>query len=497
MADRKGGRSFALELIYKKVLNMEDFKDKKVIIMGLGQYKEGSGISAAKFFISKGAKVSITDLKTKNELKAQLNELNKFCRHYTLYPIPYTLVLGRHRLSDFKTADIVVQNPGVRRESSYLLAARKAGARIVSDISVFLSLTLNPNIIGVTGTRGKSTTSALIYNMLKKYNKHAELGGNILRSPLTFVDKIHEDAPVVLELSSWQCESLEEIKKSPRIAVITNIMRDHLNTYKGMKEYAAAKTLIYKYQSPEDAVILNRDNPWTFTMGQSVPSQRFWFSAVPFAEENGIFVKAGKIIFRLNGKEEKVARASDIALKGEHNLMNALAAAAAAKVLGVKNSAIKKVLKNFKGLPNRMEEIREIKGIKFINDTTATTPDATIAAIKTLKAKSLKLKASKNIILIFGGSDKKLEYKEAAFVINKFTKLVVLLPGTAEKKIKKSLRGVELVEVKSMDQAVKTAYKLAQKGDIVLLSPGATSFGLFKNEFDRGEQFVKVVKNLR
>lgn len=476
--------------------------------MGLGLYSEGSGISAAKFFISKGAKVLITDVKKATELKSQIAELNNFRKSYKLprtrassvqdrQATSYKLVLGRHRLSDFKSADIVVQNPGVRRESPYLRAARRAGAQIVSDISIFLSLAPTSNIVGVTGTRGKSTTSALAFEMLKTKERHTELGGNILRSPLNFLDKTHEGSVAVLELSSWQCEGLEEIKMSPRIAVITNIMRDHLNTYKGMKEYAAAKALIYKYQSPEDSVVLNRDNGWTRAMGQKVPSKRFWFSVASFSDENGVFIKGGKIIFRENRKEDSVARVSDVALQGEHNLMNALAAICAAKIMGVKNSAIRKVLKNFKGLPNRLEMIKEIKGIKFINDTTATTPDATIAAIKTLKAKSLKLKASKNIILIFGGSDKKLEYKEAAPVIKKFAKRVVLLPGTAERKIKKALRGVELAEAKSMDEAVKIAYKSAKKGDVVLLSPGAASFGLFKNEFERGEKFVKVVKNLR
>lgn len=467
---------------------MEDIRDKKVLIMGLGQYREGSGISAAKFFISLGAKVLITDLKKESELKSQISELNKFCRRHKLKAKSYKLVLGRHRLPDFKSADIVVRNPGVRAGSKYLAAARAAGAEILSDTSVFISLQPG-KVIGVTGTRGKSTTSALMHEMIKTKERHAELGGNILRSPLTFLDKMHEGSTAVLELSSWQCETLAEIRQSPAMAVVTNIMRDHLNTYKGMAEYAGAKSLIYKYQSPEDAVVLNRDNVWTRKMGQKVSGRRFWFSAAPFAGENGVFSKNGKIIFRLDGKEEVVAAVADIALRGEHNLMNALAAVAAAKISGISNASIKKVLRNFKGLPNRMEMIKEIKGIKFINDTTATTPDATAAALKTLGK-------GKNIVLIFGGADKELEYKEVAPFIKKFVKIVVLLPGTAESKIRKALAGQKFLEAKNMDEAVKNAYKAAGKGDIVLLSPGAASFGLFKNEFDRGEKFVKAVKRL-
>ena len=465
-----------------------DFLGKKVVIMGLGLYKEGSGISAAKFFISRGAKVTITDLKNKKELQTQITELNKFCKNFQLPASSFQLILGRHRMGDFKTADIVVQNPGARRESPYLLAARSAGAKIVSDISIFFSLSPTENIIGVTGTRGKSTTSALIAAMLKSVDRHTELGGNILRSPLNFLDKIHEGGSAVLELSSWQCESLGEIKKSPRIAVVTNIMRDRLNTYKGMKQYAEAKSLIYKYQSPEDAVVLNRDNAWTQKMGKEVTSRRYWISLKPFGEENGAFLKGKNIFFRDSGKEEAVAGVSDMFLAGEHNLINALAAITVAKLMRVPTSKIKKALKSFKGLPGRIELIRELRGVKFVNDTTATTPDAVAAALKTLGK-------VKNVVLICGGSDKKLKYKELTPVVRKYVKSLLFLPGTATEKMKKIRKDYQ--EVKNMKEAVKEAADVAKRGDVVLLSPGAASFGLFQNEFDRGEQFIQSVKKLR
>ena len=370
--------------------------------MGLGLYKEGSGISAAKFFISRGAKVTITDLKNKKELQAQIIELNKFCKRFMFHASCFMLVLGRHRMEDFKNADIVVQNPGARSSSPYLAAARKSGAKIVSDISLFLELVPTKNIIGVTGTRGKSTTSALIHEMLKTKYPRAELGGNILRSPLTFLNQVKRDDPAVLEFSSWQCESLSRIKISPRIALVTIIMRDHLNTYKGMKEYAQAKSLIYQFQSSDDFVILNRDNEWTRKMGKSVNSRRYWFSVKLFRDENGCFLRNGNIIFRQQGKEELVAGEADVALTGAHNISNALAAVLAAKIMGVENGLIKKVLKSFKGLTGRIELIREFHGVKFVNDTTATTPDATIAALKSLGGR-------KNIVLICGGAGKKIE----------------------------------------------------------------------------------------
>jgi UDP-N-acetylmuramoylalanine--D-glutamate ligase len=440
-----------------------DFKGKKVLIMGLGLYPQGSGISAAKFFARLGANVIVTDLKTRKDLASQIKLLKGFKIKY---------VLGKHSKSDFKEADLIMKNPAVRMESEYLKIARENKIPIETDISLFFALS-PAKIIGITGTRGKSTTSSLIYEILSASGEDVHLGGNIQVSPLNFLDKLNKDSLVVLELSSWMLESLESSKVSPQIAVITNVMRDHLNTYAGMKEYGRAKSLIFKFQKSKDLAILNFDNEITRKMGENLKAKKIWFS--------------------VKKKSASLDLAKNTILPGEHNLYNALAAVIVAKQLKISDSIIKKALKDFKGIPNRLELIRELAGVKYYNDTTATTPDATLAALKSFK--------DKNIVLIAGGTDKNLEFKELAKVLQSLVKVLILLPGTATDKLRKDLvemgENIEPLVAKSMKEAVLKARELSQSGDIILLSPGAASFGLFVNEFDRGEKFVKEVKNLK
>ncbi|MBU0648998.1 UDP-N-acetylmuramoyl-L-alanine--D-glutamate ligase [Patescibacteria group bacterium] len=463
-------------------MKFPEYKNKKVLIAGLGLYRQGSGISAAKFFVKNGARVTVTDLKTRRELASSLRELKS-------YKITY--VLGKHRKQDFKDTDIVVKNPGMRRNSSYIATARKAGVRIESDITIFFKH-CPARIIGVTGTRGKSTTAAFIYEMLKK-KKTAFLGGNIKVSPLNFLGRIKSSDWAVIELSSWMLEDLGDKKTSPHIAVVTNVMRDHLNAYPNMRAYERAKAMIFKYQSPEDYVVLNRDNKVTREFGKRVLSQRFWFSSKLFKEENGAMARAGRVIFRDDGRVWNVAARKDILLLGEHNLYNALAATCVAKILRVPCATVRSALKSFKGLESRQQLIAIKQGIKYYNDTTATTPDAGMAALKTLGR-------GKNIILIAGGADKKLIFKDWARQVKKYTKAAILFKGAASKKMAKELakNKVNITgQVGSMPKAVKLARDCAKRGDIVLLSPAAASFGLFLNEFNRGDRFVRAVRAVR
>ncbi len=529
--------------------------------MGLGLNPKGSGISAAKFFASAGAKVTVTDLKTKKELAPSLKLLKNLPTCHAEAPkerrrIKY--VLGRHNEEDFENADLVIKNPGVRRDSPYLQAAQKNGVQIESDISFFLKNCPAP-IIGITGTRGKSTTTALIGEMLKKKYKSVFVGGNIQMSPLNFIEKIKSDSlaspkpldgggKVVLELSSWMLEDalgLYEITKEyestksikwPHIAVLTNIMPDHLNTYKSFKDYIAAKALIFRNQTEKDFAVLNYDDKKIIKLSKNIRARKIWFSFFPVipakAGIHKVFIKNKEIYF----DKEKIIMISATNLLGEHNIKNILAAVAVAKIEGVSNQDIKKVLKSFRGLPNRLEFIRAAKGIKFYNDTTSTMPEATIAALTAIgQPKNQKTEKRKNIVLIAGGSDKGLDYKKLGQEIKKYCKAVVLFKGEASEKILKVIKrwnlGIEvrrnchselvsesitassqtlkqvqgdkkrslliIENVNSMKDAVKNAMKLAEKGDIVLLSPGAASFGLFANEFDRGEQFKKIVKIYR
>ena len=455
--------------------------------MGLGSYEEGSGIAAVRFLLAQGAKVTVTDLKTREQLAEQIKRLGPAAKKIGF-------VLGKHREADFRAADLVVRNPGVPKSSKFLQIARDRGIAIENDITLFFQLVDRKRIIAVTGTRGKSTTTTLLYDMIKAADARAILGGNITKSPLTQLRQAKAGGPVVLELSSWLLEGLEEIKMSPHIAVFTNIYPDHLNTYKDIDDYAAAKKSIFKFQNAQDYCVVNRDNKFTRGMGREIPSQRFWFSKKYFAEENGAYVKGGKIFVRMDGRETMIMKTGDISLAGEHNLENYLGAICAAAIYGIKPALIAKTAKKFSGVADRQELIATIRGVKYYNDTTSTTPEAGLAALQALGSKT-----AKKIILIAGGSDKGLDFSQLTKEIKKKCKAVILLDGSGTKRLQPLLsdRRLPLTVATSMSDAVGIAASQARKGDIVLLSPACASFGLFKNEFDRGAQFRRAVDDLK
>jgi UDP-N-acetylmuramoylalanine--D-glutamate ligase len=433
------------------------FKGKRVVIMGLGLF--GGGVSAARFFVSLGANVLVTDLKTKNQLKESIGKLKG---------LPVKYVLGKHEKEDFKNADIIIKNPDVSNTSPYLEIARKSNISIETDISLFFKLS-KAFIIGVTGTKGKSTTASLIYHILKPKYKRIFLAGNIGISALGLLPKIKKGDKVVLELSSFE---LEDLKQSPNIAVITNILPDHLNRYASMAEYIESKKIIFKYQKKNDILILNYDDPVVRNFAKESKSKVRFFSV----------------------KEKPAEIINNSKLFGEHNLSNILAAVSVAKALNVSESSIKKSVKSFKGVSGRLEFIAEIKGVKYFNDTTATMPDAVIEAIKTFKNRFPKSR----LIFICGGQDKNLDFKKMAQEIKKDVDKLVLLPGTGSVKLIKNLgRSYKLFHASSMREAVRKAGGWAIEGDIVVLCPGAASFNLFKNEFDRGGKFIESVKLLK
>jgi len=358
---------------------------------------------------------------------------------------------------------LIMKNPDVPATSPYLEIAKKNGKEIETDVSLFFKLS-GAFIIGVTGTKGKSTTASLIYHILKTKFKKAFLAGNIGVSPLELLSEVKKNDKVVLELSSFELEGLTQ---SPNIAVITNIMPDHLNRYGTMAEYIESKKPIFKYQKKSDTLILNGDD----------------YIVRQFAHEAN-----AKVIFF-----SKTIKSSNFKLLGEHNLSNLSAAIEVARALRISAETIEKSLKTFKGVSSRQEFIKEVGGVKYFNDTTATMPDAAIIAINTF----LENFPDSRLILICGGMNKGLKYAELAKIIRERVDEVIMLPGTASDKIKEGLGGyTRMHDVSSMQEAVKTAKKLAKKGDVVILSPAGSSFNLFKNEFDRGNQFVKCVKEL-
>jgi UDP-N-acetylmuramoylalanine--D-glutamate ligase len=464
---------------------MIKFKNKKILIMGLGLH--GGGLAITKYLAQKGARLTVTDLKTKEQLAPTLLKLKKYKINY---------VLGKHRLSDFRQADMIIQNPDVSRTSRYLKEAKKYQVSIENEASLFFKLCPAP-IIAVTGTRGKSTTTSMIYEIIKRHNPKALMAGNI-RTIVMFdiINKVKNNTPVILELSSWQLEGLASYKLSPHIGVFTNIMPDHLNRYKNYAEYINAKKTIYKYQTAQDYIVLNQDNQLTKKLGKEVLSQRYWFSKKTFTQENGAFVKKSIIYFRAKGKQIKICHIKNLNLNGSHNLENYLAAITAAKIYGVPNNTIIAAVRSYKGLANRQELIRTYKGIKYYNDTTATTPDATIAALNTLAESG-----EANIVLLAGGADKKLEFSELAKVIKNKAKALILFEGEATRKLVKELHKKNFnkttVFADTMAEAFKQANYILAKGDIFILSPAAASFGLFINEFDRGDQFNKKVLKIK
>ena len=284
------------------------------------------------------------------------------------------------------------------------------------------------------------------------------------------------------------------MKKSPKVAVVTCIFADHLNRYKNLGEYIEAKKIIFKYQKKNDILVLNYDNLRTKRFSSLAPSRIYFYSTKTIPKEKevkkfGCFLKKNEIFF--NGEKKPICDIKNLKIYGTHNILNVLGAVSVAKIFKVSSKNIKKILLDFKGVSNRQEFIREIKGVKYFNDTTATMPEATEAALRTFSQRF----PNSRIVLIAGGQNKKLDYKNLVKEIQKKVNYLILLPGTASKKLKKELpKNVKVIFVGSMETAVNKAGKIAKKGDIVLLSPGAASFNLFKNEFDRGKQFVKFVK---
>jgi len=434
--------------------------------MGLGLL--GRGIGIVKYLAGKGARVTVTDLKSNSILKSSVAEVRHFLKNKKgTYSVKF--VLGKHRLEDFRNRDMIFKAAGVPLDSIYIKEARNHGMPVFMDDALF-ALLAPCKIIGVTGTRGKTTTSTLIAEIAKATGKKVYLAGNIKgMATLPLLDKVEKDDIVVLELSSWQLQGWRDLKISPHISVVTNIYPDHQNYYKNsMAKYVYDKEAIFANQKKNDFLVLNKNCAWCKKFSKKAPGKVIWFSA--------------------NG----VPCGWNLKILGEHNLENIAAAVAVGKILDLPVVKIKKTVENFRAVPGRLEFVREVRGVKFYNDTTATMPEATIAALRSI--------GGKEIILICGGADKNLNFKDLASAIKKYTKAVVLLDGTATPKLRQKLLvtrySLPVTLADNMCEAVKTARKFAVRGDVVLLSPAAASFGMFKNEFDRGDQFLREVKKI-
>ena len=444
--------------------------------MGLGLH--GGGLALAKYLISQKAILTITDLKNVSELELSLKQLKKYNN------IKYTL--GRHDIKDFKNQDLIIQNPGVASNSKYLKIAKKNNIIIVNEAVMFFGL-YSDQIIGITGTRGKSTTSTLLHKILKKKIKNNILAGNIAKAPMfSVINKIKKNSYPVIELSSWHLEGLGNYKRSPHIAIITNVLKDHLNRYSSFKEYQKAKLINIKYQNNNDYAILNADNKITLSFIKKTKAKVYLFSLKK--KVKGAYLQNNIIYFN----NSQIINIKDIKLLGKHNLENILAAIVVAKILKVSNKDIKEVLTKFKGLEYRLEYKGQFKNFSIFNDATSTTPEATIVALNSLENKA--------IILIAGGEDKKLDYSKLALEIKKKVKFLLLLSGTGSEKLVKELNKINypayqmIADINNLKQAFKLALKHGRGEESYLLfSPAAASFNMFLNEFARAKEFNKLI----
>ncbi len=459
-----------------------DMKNKKVTVMGLGLNEGGVGV--VKYLVDKGAKVVVTDIKTKEQLGPSIKKLKGLQIEY---------ILGQHRTEDFISADLVIKNPGIKNTSKQLQKATEAHVPIDTPLGLFVEEVKGP-MIGVTGTRGKTTTATLLHSMIKKQHSGAVLAGNMGVSPLALLPKIKSTTPVVLELSSWQVESIAQHKKSPHIAVMTNIFPDHLNHYGSMTEYGDAKKKILKFQKPHDFIVLNHESEELREVSTGAAATVVWFSKKKLGSPMSCFLEGKAIVFRdASGNMSPIASIDDIQLQGEHNIDNVLAATAAAMALGVEPKNIQRAIKEMKSIEGRFQVIATAQGRTFINDTTSTTPKALDVALAAVKGP---------VVVIAGGNDKNIEYGNIASKILRKAKKIIFLKGTATDKILErtsNLPGKEIIHptiFEDMNSAVSTALQESEEGDTILLSPGATSFGMYNNEFERGAAFVEAVQKL-
>ncbi len=461
------------------------FKNKKITVMGIGLH--GGSVSMIKWLAKQGAKVIATDKKSENDLEASIGEIKKFKN--------VTIVTEQHRMEDFTSVDMVVKNPIIPWSNKYIKTAIEHQVPVEMDSSLFFRLCESNNIIGITGTKGKTTTSTLISKMLE-YEGLKVVNVGIGQEPVVAkLDAITKKTWVVFEMSSWRCSALARVEKSPHISLITNIYQDHLNYYDSMDDYIADKRNILLFQKKDDVSIFNFDDEMSKVLFESVKGKTIFFSLSPDPNAICSFVKEGQIYLKEDGNTTAVIPTSEIAVKGSHNLYNACAMCAVGLSIGISPESMKKTLKEFKGVAHRFETIDKIDGRKFINDTTATTPESAIAGINSVIGP---------MHLICGGSDKKLVLDNFAEKISEANniKSIYLLKGTATAKLFKRIDergGINRVfnTYDNIEQAVFDAFRNAKDGDTILLSPGFASFGMFANEFERGKKFINAVKKIR
>jgi len=446
-----------------------EVKGKRVLVVGLGK----SGVASALFLESRGARVTVSDAKSEEQLR---NEIP------ALLDRGITVETGKHGERTFRDQDLIVVSPGVPGDVNALQHARRLGIPVIGEIELTARF-LQGQVVAITGSNGKTTTTTLTGEIIASGGRKTLVGGNIGTPAITFVEHSSVDTWVVLEISSFQLESIETFR--PHISSILNITPDHLDRHGSMENYIAAKKRIFENQSASDYAVLNADNEIVRDLAGGLKPQVLWFSR-QHPVERGAFVSGGAIVYR-DGAEGEIMPVSEIALKGSHNVENVLAAVAIGMAAGVEPAAIRRAVKDFRAVEHRLEYVATLRGVQYYNDSKATNVDATIKSLQSFPG---------NIHLIIGGKDKGSDYNELSQLIAERVKRVYTI-GAAAAKIESQIGNtVPVTSAQTLESAVRKAADLAVGGDIVLLAPACASFDQFPSFEHRGRVFKELVQSL-
>jgi len=447
-----------------------ELTNKRVLVVGLGK----SGVASALFLKSRGARVTVSDSKPETELR---NEILLLLDH------GITVETGGHGDRSFRGQDLIVVSPGVPFDAPQLVQARAIEEPVIGELELAARFLAGP-IVAITGANGKTTTTSLAGEIVAAGKFPTLVGGNIGTPAITFVDQAQSQTWIVLEVSSFQLETIVSFR--PRIAVILNITPDHLDRHKTFANYVNAKARIFENQQPGDFTVLNADDATTAGLADRTQAQLFWFSRKKVVER-GAFVREAHIFFRDGQREREIMPLADIPLKGAHNLENVLAGISSGALVGCEPMQIREAVHNFKAVEHRLEFVAKIAGVDYYNDSKATNVDATIKALESFPA---------NIHLILGGKDKGSDYTVLNELLRQRVKRVYTI-GAAAAKIESQIQGaVEVDHSETLEVALRRANESAAAGDVVLLAPACASFDQFQNYEHRGRVFKEAVYSL-
>jgi UDP-N-acetylmuramoylalanine--D-glutamate ligase len=446
-----------------------ELKNKRVLVVGLAR----TGVATALFCASRGARVTATESRSEGQIGESVAKLRE---------AGVVLELGGHQDKTFVEQDLIVPSPGVPADFPRLVMARKAGVKIWSEIELAYRF-LQGSLVGITGSNGKTTTTALIEHILRGAGLPTILAGNIGTPLISVVDQAKRNTVTVVELSSFQLELIDTFR--PNVGLFLNLTLDHLDRHHTLKAYGDAKARIFENQTADDAAILNADDAATAAYAPS-KAQIYWFSRKQRVAQ-GAYLRGEEVVLRIDGEDHTVLRRGEIPLAGSHNLENVLAAAIATRLAGAAVPAIAAGVRSFAGVEHRLEFVADINGVRYYNDSKATNVDATLKAIEAFPGR---------ILIILGGKDKGSDYTVLQQPLREKATLALLI-GAAAGKIESQIAGsVAIDRAETLNRAVEIAAHTAHAGDIVLLAPACASFDQFENYEQRGRIFKDLVRRL-